>query len=189
MTIEPSTPPGYSTSAYLDLVAVGVIGEDDSVELLDGMIVSAPPQGPLHSAVLMAAGEAVRSAVGGRGALRVQMPLVAGPRSVPEPDLAVVTGGPVDYLRNHPDHALLVVEIADSSLPFERLTKSRVYAGAGVPEYWIVNLRDRRLEIFTQPDVEGRVYRSTRTAAPGERVQLLALEDAFVEVASLFPGY
>jgi len=182
-------PLGYSATAYFDLVARGLIDEYDHVELLEGLIVAAPPLEPLHASVMMAVDEALRCAVGSLASIRVQMPLVAGARSVPEPDVAVVPGKPVDYRDRHPESALLVVEVADSSLPQERLTKSRIYAAAGIPEYWIVNLRDRRLEIFTKPDVAAKVYAETRPAGLDERVGLVAMAGAFVEVSSLFPGY
>lgn len=189
MTTPAMEPLGYSAPAYFDLVTRGLIDERDHVELLEGLIVSAPPQGPLHASVTMAVDEALRRAVGSVASIRVQMPLLAGDRSVPEPDVAVVPGKPVDYRDRHPETALLVVEVADSSLPQERLTKSRIYAAAGVPEYWIVNLRDRRLEIFTKPDVTGKVYAESRSAGLDETVGLVAVEGCTVAVAHLFPGY
>ena len=75
--------------------------------------------------------------------IRAQLPLMPSPTSAPEPDVAVVAGQRTDYDHCHPTTALLLVEIADTSLPQDRLTKSRIYAAAGIPEYWIVNLRDQ----------------------------------------------
>ena len=189
MTTPVSGIPGYTVSAYFDLVAGGEIGDEDRTELLDGIVISAPPQGPLHAAILMGAEEVVRSAIGDRASIRVQMPFLAGARSVPEPDLAVVPGRPLDYVLDHPTQALLVVEIADSSLPFERLTKSRIYAGAGVPEYWIVNLREGCVEVFTRPDIEGRLYAQSQSLQPGATIALSALPGASVAVTDLLPAY
>jgi Uma2 family endonuclease len=180
---------GYSTGAYFDLVANGLIGSEDHVELLDVIVIASPPQGPLHAAVIMAVGNALGGAVGGRAGIRVQMPFLAGARSVPEPDVALVPGGPADYRDRHPGEAFVVVEVADSSLPQERLTKSRIYAGAGVPEYWIVNLRERCVEVFTEPIPARRVYTENRRVEPGERIALVALPDTSVAVAHLFAGY
>lgn len=180
---------GFTVPAYFDLVTCGQLDESDHVELLEGLVVSTPPQGPLHASVTMAVYAALRNAIGDRASIRVQMPLIVGSRSVPEPDVAVVAGQPVDYRDRHPESALLVVEIADSSLPQDRLTKSRIYAAAGIPEYWIVNLRDRCLEIFTRPDAARRVYQESRSAGPDEIVSPVALAGAVVRVASLVPGY
>ncbi len=180
---------GFTAVSYFDLVRRGLLDEDDQVELLEGLVVSAPPQGPLHASVVMAVQEALREAVGHRASIRVQMPLVVGARSVPEPDVAVVSGKPVDYRDRHPESALLVVEVAESSLPQDRLTKSRIYAAAEIPEFWIVNLRDRCLEVFTKPDVAGRVYLDSRRAGLDETIVLAALADTTVAMASLLPGY
>jgi len=180
---------GYTVPAYFDLAVAGAFSDDDHVELLDGLVVASPQQGPLHAAVVSAADSALRAAVAGRATIRVQMPLIAGKRSVPEPDVAVVAGQPMDYARQHPTTALLVVEVADSSLPQDRLTKSRIYAGAGVPEYWIVNLRDRHLEIFTRPDVAQRLYTQTESRKPGDVVRLASLPGTEVAVTSLLPEY
>lgn len=188
MPTTTATDDGYTTESYFDLVRAGVLRDDDRVELLEGLVVASPPQGPLHAAVLAAVDEELRRAVGGRATLRVQMPLLAGPRSAPEPDLAVVPGRPFDYARRHPDSALLVVEVAESSLPQDRLTKSRIYAAAGVPEYWIVNLRDGVLEVLTRPDRTRRLYAEQRRFARGESVEAGSIAGAVVQVSALIPG-
>jgi len=180
---------GFSVEGYFELVERGLLEEDDHVELLEGLIVASPPQGPLHASVTMSVDTALRNAVGDRASVRVQMPLLSGPRSAPEPDVAVVAGRPVDYRDRHPDHALLVVEVADSSLPQDRLTKSRIYARAGVVEFWILNLRDRCVEVHTNPDADNRVYTSMRIARIGGVIELAAFPATAVAVADLLPGY
>ncbi len=180
---------GFSASTYFDMVRSGALGEDDRVELLEGVIVASPPQGPLHAAVLTDVLAALIRAVADRAVVRAQMPFLAGRRSVPEPDVAVVPGRSADYQFRHPDAALLVVEIADSSLPQDRLTKSRIYAAAGVPEYWIVNLRDRRLETLTGPVPADRVYSGIRRFERGDDVTLSALPDVTVRISDLIAVY
>jgi Uma2 family endonuclease len=133
--------------------------------------------------------DALRRAVAGRASVRVHLPLLAGAKSAPEPDVALVSGGVADYDVRHPDSALLVVEIADSSLPQDRLTKSRIYAHAGIPEYWIVNLRSRCVEVSCDPDSEHRVYRTISTKMPGDLIELAALPGAFVAVSDLLQRY
>jgi Uma2 family endonuclease len=107
---------------------------------------------------------------------------------VPEPDLAVVAGAVDDYQTSHPRTALLVIEVADSSLKQDRLSKARIYAAAGIPEYWIVNLRDEVVEVMRDPDPERARYRDVRSAARGERLELVTLPGAVLDAAELLPG-
>lgn len=178
-------PAGYTVSDYFDLVKRGTLNEDDRVELLDGVIVAEPPMDPPHASGITLAMRAVDRAVGDRALLRVQMPFIASPFSAPEPDVAVVPGADDNYFDQHPSVALLVVEVSASSLQQDRLSKSRIYAGAGVPDYWIVNLRDACVEVFRAPDVAQRVYAERRTVHRGAHLELVALPGAMVDVADL----
>lgn len=175
---------GYSVNAYFGLVHSGVLDEDDRVELLDGVIVAEPPRDPPHASGISYATDAIQRAVGG---VRIQAPFIADPFSVPEPDVAVVAGTKEDYLDLHPSTALLVVEVSDSSLQQDRLSKSRIYAGAGVPDYWIVNLRDDCVEVFRAPDAERRVYGVREVERAGDQLELVALAGAAVAVGDLLP--
>jgi Uma2 family endonuclease len=118
----------------------------------------------------------------------VQQPFIVGGCSVPEPDVAVVPGTDADYDTQHPTQALLVVEVAASSLPQDRLTKSRIYTAAQVPEYWVVNLRDRCVEVFRDPDAATRLYRDRGVAQSGDEVDLAALPGVSLRVDDLLPG-
>lgn len=181
--------PGYDVERYFDLAARGVFAEEDHVELLEGLIVASPPQAPLHAGVLARIDRVLQRSLGDRAAVRVQLPLIAGTRSVPEPDVAVVAGSVADYDLRHPDTALLVVEVSESSLAHDRLTKSRIYARACIPEYWIANLRERTVEVFRYPDPERRLYASKKIATRDDEIRLVALPDVTVRVAELVPGY
>ena len=119
--------------------------------------------------------------------MREEKPLALGRYSLPEPDATVVTIDPFHYTRSHPTTAFLVVEVADSSLPQDRLSKGRIYAGAGIPEYWIVNLRDGRIEILRDPDPVHRVYRDKTTVGRGMHVTLAALPEVTVFSDDLLP--
>jgi Uma2 family endonuclease len=127
-------------------------------------------------------------AVGDRAVVRTQLTLVAGPHSVPEPDVAVVPGWYDDYDRAHPRAALLVVEVADTSLAQDRLTKSGIYAAAGIPEYWIVDVRDQRVEVHRGPVASERRYAVRSFVQRGDRIELVGLDGAVVAVAELLPG-
>jgi Uma2 family endonuclease len=186
----PTTPvatPLHTAETYLGLVEAGVLTENDRVELLEGVVVTMSPQNPPHAAGVSRVNDVLGRAVGDRAAIRVQLSLVVGALSVPEPDVAVVPGRTADYERAHPTTALLVVEVADSSLAQDRLTKSAIYAAAGIPEYWIVNLRDDRVEVMRAPDPAARAYASVRLVGRGERLELVALPGVAVAADDLLP--
>jgi Uma2 family endonuclease len=151
------------------------------------MIVAEPPQDPDHAASTSQIDRVLRDVIGRRAAIRVQLPLVLGPYSAPEPDVAVVPGDEADYARSHPTTALLVVEVGRTSLPKDRLSKSRIYASAGIVEYWLLNLRDDCVEVFRQPSPPTHCYANTFVARRGDRLSLVAFSDTRVLVDDLLP--
>lgn len=183
----PSRPGPYTVEQYFRLAEEGVLGPDDRVELLEGVIVPMSPANPPHANEVAALTKLFVMALGDRALVRVQTTFVAGPMSAPEPDISVVPGTLGDYWKAHPRAALLVVEVADSSLATDRLTKAALYARAGIPEYWIVNLRHGRVEVYRQPDATG-LYRDIRVAAEHETLTLVALPDVCLAVADLLAG-
>jgi Uma2 family endonuclease len=124
--------------------------------------------------------------------LRVQLPLALDPDSAPEPDLAIVAGSVRAYRVTHPTSASLVVEVADSSLAFDRSWKASIYARAGIADYWIVNLVDRLLEVYRDPAADsatplGYAYRQRLSFGPNDRVAPLAFPDVTIAVSDLLP--
>ena len=184
----PSEPTRMTVERYFGLVEAGVLSEDDRVELLEGVVVAMTPSNPPHAAGVAMATEALIRAIGGRAHVRPQLSLVFGRRSVPEPDLAVVPGSAADYASAHPTTAWLVIEIADASLKQDRLTKGAIYAAAGIPEYWIVNLRDSVVEVMRDPDPAQARWRDVRSVGPDAQLELVALPGASVAVADLLPA-
>jgi Uma2 family endonuclease len=169
----------------------GLLGEADRVELIDGEILTMAPQGTRHAVTI----RLVQNALGtvfGHEHVGVQLPLALDPASEPEPDLAVVPGSPRDHLDAHPDTALLVVEVADTTLAFAQRSKGSLYARAGIAEFWIVNVSDGVLEVYRQPDEDpsaryGFAYRDTQVLRAGEVVAPLAAPEAEIAVADLLP--
>lgn len=184
----PGRPEGYSAERYFALVEEGLIAPDDKVELLEGIIVAMSPQSPQHASAVWRTTHALEKTVGERALVRSQVSFLASGNSVPEPDVCVVEGSIADYDECHPSSALLMVEVAVSTLAPDRLTKSRIYAAAGVPEYWIVNLRDHVVEVYRDPDPASRVYSSTEVAVEGETIALEAIDGCEVAVADLMPA-
>src|SRR5262249_13473904 len=149
---DPAVPSRWTTERYLRLVDEGVLGPDDKVELLEGVIVAMAPSNVPHDGAVGLVSHALFHAVADCATVRVQLSFVAGPRSLPAPDVTVVPGSARDYERSRPTNALLIVEVSDSSLKQDRLTKSAIYAAAHVPECWIVNLRDDCVEVRREPE-------------------------------------
>ena len=148
---------------YDKMVELGMF-QDERIELLRGVLVPMSPIGPPHSGTIDRLNRLLVLALEGVATVRVQNPFAALDDSEPEPDFSVVPLG--DYRAAHPERAELVIEVADSSLSRDRGVKLHIYAENGVPEYWIVNLRDRRIEVHTDPSPDG--YRTQRTVEPGE---------------------
>jgi Uma2 family endonuclease len=174
---------------YGRLVDLGVLHEDEPIELLEGRLVVAEPQRSPHAAAIDFAADALRRAFGPGWRVRVRLPLALGHASEPEPDVAVVRGEARDYLAEHPTTAALVVEIADASLGLDRRVKARIYARAEIADYWVVNLVDRVVEVHRDPAGAGRAprYRDVATVRAGERVAPLAAPFAAIPVAELLP--
>ena len=154
----------------------------ERVELIQGVVVQMSPQNAAHSYVIQILNRLLVPRLIGRADVRVQLPFAAGPDSLPEPDLAVVAIG--NYMAAHPTQAILIIEVADSSLKFDRQEKAEVYARAGVSEYWVVNLTDGVIERHSEP--LGGAYVRLTPFRSGERVAPLAFPDVELNVDEVF---
>lgn len=180
----------WTRQEYDRLADAGIVSPDERVELLEGEIVTMPPQHGPHAASIGLADAALRKAFGPAYWIRIQLPLIVDPDSEPEPDLAVVLGSPRDYVNEHPRTALLVVEIADSTLGRDRAYKSPIYARAGIPEYWIVTLAERCVEVYrdrVSSADQSASYHSSQKLGPSDRIAPLAVPAATVTVTDLLP--
>ena len=176
---------------YDRLIDAGFFRPGDPVELLGGQMVVAEPQGSRHFATLRATQEALREAFGDRWEIRGRGPIALDDESEPEPDLAVVPGTFRDYRAAHPSSPSLVVEISETSLALDRAHKGSLYARAGLVDYWIVNLPERRLEVYRDPEPDatapfGWRYRSVTVLGPGASVSPLAGPDRRIQISNLF---
>jgi Uma2 family endonuclease len=158
--IAPFAPPGFppepalrlTVAKYHEMSESGVIREEDRLELLDGWLFPQVMMRPLLAETVDRVGELLRSLTLPGWRVRVQLPVTLA-LSEPQPDATIVCGLPGAFRERHPSaqDIGLVVEVADSSLVRDRGLKKRLYAEAGIPVYWIVNLNDRRLEVFSEP--------------------------------------
>lgn len=180
----------WTREEYDRLIELDVLHEDDPIELVEGRMIVAEPQNDPHARAVELAGDALRAAFGAGWRIRVQLPMALGQDSEPEPDIVIIRGTPFDAPPGHPTVASLVVEVADSSLRLDRGLKARVYARAGIPECWIVNLAERVVEIYREPVSDSprrAAYRSASIARPGETLAPLAAPDARIPVDALLP--
>jgi len=162
------------------------------VELIGGQLIVAEPQGTYHVTSVGLVDDALRAVLPPGWIVRAQGPISLDDESAPEPDVVVVRGTREDYLNAHPTVPALVIEVADTSLGFDRKVKGSVYARAGVQDYWIVNVTDRVLEIYREPEADpsavwGWSYRSARTLRPTDNATPVALPSLRIAVAALLP--
>lgn len=176
---------------YDRLVEAGIFGPEDRIELLDGLLVVREPQGGRHATVVGLVRAALEKAFGRAHHIREEKPIALDERSEPEPDVVVVPGRLRDYLDTHPSRPVLVVEVAETSLALDRLRKGRLYARAGIADYWVVNLIDEVLEVYRAPvrasPGHDWKYDSVRLLRRHDVVTPLAAPRARIRVAALLP--
>jgi Uma2 family endonuclease len=179
LSLEPIRP--LRRAEYDRLVELGVF-EDERVELLHGGLVQKCPQSELHAKAISHLNKLFVVAVGERAEVRIQAPFAATHDSEPEPDVAIV---PLEQpSAEHPTTALLVIEVADTSIRKDR-SKALIYAAAGVPEYWIVNLTNRMIEVHRDLVTGGYASRTLERA--GKILHPKTFPDVAVPTAELFP--
>jgi Uma2 family endonuclease len=159
--LSPARHRRFSVEEYHRMIAAGILGEDEHVELLEGEIVQMSPQNDPHMKALVAANRFFSRRLPLEFEVRPQGPLTFDD-SEPEPDLAIVRAA--DHPKGrHPSTALLVIEVADSSVRYDLNVKSRIYSKAGIAEYWLFVVPQRQVEVLTDPDLKRGLYRKRRT--------------------------
>jgi Uma2 family endonuclease len=161
----------FTADEAMRMVELGILREDEHLELLDGVLVEMSPEGPEHADVLGGLADLLRAAYPGARRIREEKPLAIDAYSLPEPDFAVIRGAPGTFANRHPTgpEAILVVEVARSSQRHDR-RKAALYAAGGIEVYWILDLVARKLEVRTTP-VDG-AYQVTRVLGEDEVVEL-----------------
>jgi len=165
---------------YDQLAELGAF-EDEKIELLEGEMVAMSPIGTRHGSAVQLLTELLVLALHDRAAVRCQLSFAASELSEPQPDFLVVPRG--DYLEDHPSQAYLIIEVAESSLAKDRGRKLRIYASCGVPEYWVVNLVERCIEVYRGP--EGATYTQMERYERGQSIQLLSFSDVRIAVSDV----
>src|SRR3990172_6508308 len=180
----------FSRAEYDRLIELGVFQPGELIELIGGARRVTEPQGAPHYTAIRKTAKALEAAFGPGWEVRTEGPIGLDDDSEPEPDVAVVPGGPDDYARAHPSRPVLTVEVSESSLAVDRKHKGSLYARAGLADYWVLNLVDRVLEVYREPvrdaaapfgwryarrDVLDARARVTPLAAPGSSIPVARL--------------
>ena len=144
-----------SIDQYHAIIQAGILTDDDSVELLEGWLVFKMPKNPPHRATTRLVRTALENILPAGWYVDSQQPITLS-NSEPEPDIVVVRGDTRQYLDRHPGAGdiALIIEVSDTTLQRDRTVKKRIYAGAGISIYWIVNLVEEQVEVYSQPLVE-----------------------------------
>ena len=190
----PKKPPvrhRFTIAQYRALGGSGLFQNAKTI-LLAGEVFTVPMPDPPHDTALGLTDAWVRSAFAVGHHVRSQMAFDIGTENDPGPDLAVVAGGIRDYAARTPTAAVLIVEVADSSLFLDTTTKAELYATAGVPDYWVIDLENRRLLVYRDPvplpsGLGATAYQTHRAFGPNDAVSPLALPSAGVRVGDLLP--
>ncbi|MBI3637501.1 MAG: Uma2 family endonuclease [Candidatus Rokubacteria bacterium] len=177
---------------YERLIELGVFQPGERLELLDGLLIVREPQGSRHAAAIRRVLAALRRALGDAWQIDSQLPVALDDDSEPEPDVAVVPASPDAYRDAHPSRPVLVVEVAETSYRIDHDHKASLYARAGIPECWIVDVSNDLVEVHREPAaspgaVYGWRYRSVATLRRSQTVTPLLAPGVAIPLADLLP--
>lgn len=169
----------FTSDEYHAMVSAGILHEDDRVELIEGDIIQMAPVGDPHINLVDALNEIFVLAAAGKARVSVQNPVRLSPRSEPQPDLLLLRRESVGRGAGRPEDVLLLVEIADSSLAYDRGVKLSLYARAGIPRFLVVDVQGETIWLYTDPQQDR--YRHVDRYTAGDRVTLKPLPDLTIE--------
>lgn len=176
----------FTVDEYHRMAEAGILEADERVELIEGEIIQMAPIGPRHAGCVINATRLFITHLGDRAVVSPQNPVVIRPRSEPQPDLVLLRPRAVSYSRELPasQDVLLAVEVADTTVRFDRLVKSRLYARAGIAEFWLCLAMDGAVEVYRAPGPDG--YADVTLRGPGQAVSPLAFPDVSFAVSDFF---
>jgi len=183
----------FSIAEYHRLGELGFFAPDDRVELIRGEIIIMAAKGRLHSVCNSLLVEELILLLARRARLRGQEPIILSDNSEPEPDVVIARNRSDNYLSSHPEPAdiLLVIEVADSTLKYDRTTKLSLYAETGISNYWIFNLVDNQLEMHSEPYRKQNgsfSYQLQRVLLPNQTVVIPGFPELSLDLSAVFPA-
>jgi len=175
----------FSLEDYHRMIDAGILKGDDRVELIDGEILKMSPIGSRHATSVRELNTRFTIALGDRAIVSPQNPVSVRPRSEPQPDIAILAARKHKYRKAHPEpgDVLLMIEVADSSVRFDRNRKLPLYASSGIVETWLVDLVHNVVVVATEPTADG--YTNIVEHKPGATIAPAAFPDITVDVAEL----
>jgi Uma2 family endonuclease len=190
-TINNPRPHRWTREELLQMIDLGWF-QDKRVELIGGEVIEMASQFDLHLASITLTGDQLRAAFGSGYWVRVQGSLDLSPHGIPDPDIAVTPGSPQGATKTIAKAALLVVDVSETTLAYDRYSKASLYAAGGIADYWIVNLPQRQLEVYRDPVTDstqlfGFRYNSRTILDPSDKVSPLAAPQAQIPVVDLLP--
>src|SRR5690349_15047107 len=176
----------FTIDEYHLMGEAGILGEDERVELIEGEIVEMAPIGIRHAGCVINATRLFITRLGDRAVVSPQNPVLILPRSEPQPDVLLLRPGPVSYSHKRPgsEDVFLAVEVADTTVRYDRLVKGRLYARAGIAEFWLCLPTDGVVEVYRDPAADG--YASVTHHGSGQLVSPLAFPDVSFAVSDFF---
>ncbi len=175
-----ATPQPFRVSVenYYKMAKVGILRDGKRYELIHGVIYEAQPISPEHNYAVQSLTDQLRTCTGETAVVFSQGPARFGDDSEPQPDILVLRSPAERYRRRHPapDDILLIIEVAGTTLKTDRTLKLQLYARAGIPEYWILNLAKNSLEVYRKADGEEGRYLEMTTLGEGESAVPVGLE-------------
>ncbi len=179
----------WTCDEYYKMAELGFF-DGKRVELIEGEIIEMSPMNKPHATAVRIILEVLRKTFNQGYIVDSQLPMSFSKQSEPEPDIAVVKGGIRDFMISHPKTAELIVEVSDSTLRLDRTKKAALYAQNKIQDYWILNLKDRCLEVYRQPKKDkklGFIYTESRIFTETDKVSPLVAPDAKIKVTDLLP--
>ena len=177
----------WSSEEYHRLAEAGLF-QGVRVELIEGLIIAMSPMKSPHWASVVLVQQVLQQTFQGNYVITAQLPVRLHNGTEPEPDVAVITGTARDYARALPATAVLVVEVSETTLAYDRSVKTRIYAVAGIPEYWIVDLNARRVEVYRQREPGfASPYADPILYGEADEIAPLTHPEARIRVADLLP--
>ncbi|MEG4483627.1 Uma2 family endonuclease [Microcoleus sp. D2_18a_B4] len=147
----------WTVKEYHKLAEIGIFNPEERLELIEGNIIKIRAKGTLHAAATRRTASRLHNLLGNQATVYNKSPIALDDNSEPEPDIAVVRIDPFDYATHHPtpSEVYLIIEVADSSLTFDREIKAQIYARSGIADYWVLNVGERQLHVFLEPAEDG----------------------------------
>lgn len=164
---------------YHKMIEIGILTEKDRVELINGEILIMSPIGSEHTACVKRINMVFNKTFGDKAIIGIQDPVTIRPNSEPEPDISVLKLKKDFYADKHPspNDVIFLVEVADSTLSFDKEIKLEIYAEGGIPEYWVVNLKKKMIEVHLNP--VGKKYKNIDMFSAGETIKVRSLNVEF----------